>query len=218
LENVPPAESEFPCQVRIIPDLKSKEVCYATDTSRSIILASTGSLDQNDLSRYMVRFIDRNNYIISHRYSILVRQYAQSNEAYTFYETLNDLSTNESLLSETQTGFVEGNVSSVNESEKVLGYFDVASVTEQRIFFDYVDFYVGEKLPPYVNPCMENAPLLSAGVPPNCILGKQIEQDLIRYIDVNDGSLDGGPYKIVPRVCGDCTALGSPEVPDFWVD
>ena len=60
----------------------------------------------------MVRFINRNNYIISHRYSILVRQFVQSNEAFTFYETLNDLSRNESLFSETQPGFLAGNVSS----------------------------------------------------------------------------------------------------------
>ena len=27
-----------------------------------------------------------------------------------------------------------------------------------------------------------------------------------------------GDYKVVPRICGDCTVLGTNVVPDFWIE
>lgn len=220
LTEAPLNEATQPCDVKVVPDARSEEVCYTTEISNEIILANTSKLVEDRVSNFMVRFINRNNYIISHRYSILVRQFVQSNEAFTFYETLNDLSRNESLFSETQPGFLAGNVSSTdNANEKVLGYFEVSSVSERRIFFDYEDFYLGEDLPPYVSPCTQNAPVISRGSPPVCVLSALVNENSVRYIDVNmrPGPMEG-PFLVVPRVCGDCTAIGSPEAPEFWTD
>jgi hypothetical protein len=174
----------------------------------------------------MVRFINRDNYIITHRYSILVRQLVQSPEAYTFFETLNDFSGSESLFSETQPGFLQGNVySSDNPDEKVLGYFDVASVSQQRIFFDYEDFFPGEPLPPYVDNCTPFAPnifgVTSGPVPEEfipCVLKPMVELGLVSYLRDNKDEIEGGPYIVVPRVCGDCTELGSNQIPEFWTE
>ncbi len=209
-----------PCQVEVVPREQPEEVCFATDISNTIILTDTNDLDEDRVENFMVRFISSDNFIISHRYSILVRQFVQSNEAYTFYETLNEFSGSQSLFSETQPGFLEGNVSSDdNEEEKVLGYFDVSAMTERRLFFDYEDLYPGEELPPYIIPCMPVAPPLSAGAPPRCILSTQVEQNLVKYVDSNS-PLDQseGPFLVVPRVCGDCTEIGSTEPPEFWVE
>ena len=143
----------------------------------------------------------------------------QSNEAYAFFETLRDFSGSESLFSETQPGFLAGNISSLdNESEKVLGYFDVASVTEQRIFFNYSDFFPNEELPPYINPCRESAPvLINQGG--ECVLSKIVDNNQVRYVDVNSRPEVGpGPFIVVTRVCGDCTVLGGLEIPDFWIE
>jgi len=214
-----PEEPDFECQVLTEERFSQGRICYATEPSRDIILTNTNDLGQDLVDGFIVRFISRENYIISHRYSILVRQYVQSDAAYTFFETLDTFTGSESIFSEIQPGFLEGNVFAQGEAEeKVLGYFDVASVTEQRIFFNYDDLFPGEPLPPYVEPCQIGSPLLSSFG--GCVLRPLVEADLIRFFE---GNLEPpprgqGPYLTVSKVCGDCTALGSEEVPDFWIE
>ncbi|WP_420399866.1 DUF4249 domain-containing protein [Flagellimonas sp.] len=207
------------CNVIKVPNNTDEEICYATDFSNQIILTSTEDLEEDRVSNFMVRFISRDNYIISHRYSILVRQYVQSNAAYTFFETLNELSGSESLFSQTQPGFLEGNVfSKETEEETVIGFFDVVSVDEKRLFFNYNDFYPGEPLPPYVENCRPSAPpLVSQGG--TCVLRPIIESGLGVYVaDNSPPALGEGPFQIAPRVCGDCRELGTSEIPDFWIE
>ncbi len=220
LEKVPANEAEVFCEVRLIPDTVSEETCFTTDFSNAIIQTNTSDLNEDRVSNFMVRFINRNNYIISHRYSILVRQFVQSNSAFEFYETLNEFSGSDSFFSQTQPGFLEGNISSAtNTEEKVLGYFDVATVQEQRLFFNYADLFPGEDLPPYIDPCARSSPPLAVGVPPRCVLSTQVEENLVRYVGNNDSpEQTEGPFTIVPTVCGDCTEIGKVAVPEFWIE
>ena len=206
-----------PCAVKLVPRENEEQTCYRTDLSTDIIQFQTNDLEEDRVSRFQVRFISNQDYIISHRYTIKVRQLIQSDQSYAFYETLNEFSSNESLFSSTQPGFLNGNVSSdTNENEKVLGFFEVATVDEKRIFFNYEDFYPGERLPPYVNACNETAPLIAnmAG----CILRPLVTANLVRYVSTNPPSVTEGPWRVVPRVCGDCTEIGSIEVPEFWTE
>ncbi|MDT0607746.1 DUF4249 domain-containing protein [Croceitalea rosinachiae] len=210
--------SEGSCEMVKVAKENEERTCYGTDFSNEIILTNTSDLQEDRVSNFMVRFINRNNYIISHRYTILVRQLIQSNVAFSFYETLGQFSGSESLFSETQPGFLEGNVfSEQDEEEKVLGFFDVASVTEKRIFFNYTDFYPDEPLPPYVSPCRRSAPVLSEFG--SCILLPIYETNAVRFAADNDTPQAGeGPFFIVQRACGDCTVLGGAEVPEFWTE
>ncbi len=210
-------DPEGSCAMFVVPRELDEEVCYRTDASTNIIQVQTNTFEEARVSRFLVRFLNRNNYIISHRYSILVRQLIQSDASYTFYETLNDFSGSESLFSETQPGFLQGNVSSdQDEEEKVLGYFDVATVDERRIFFNFEDFFEGEPLPPYVNPCNSSAPIIANEA--GCVLRPIVESNEVRYLSENVPAPNEGPFRIVPRVCGDCTVLGSTEIPEFWVE
>ena len=183
-------------------------------------MGETESAIQSGLTRFSVRFLKRDNYIISHRYSILVRQFVQSPEAFAFYKTLNEFSSgSENLFTQIQPGFLNGNVlSEESGDEKVLGFFQVSSVTSERLFFDYVDFFAGEPLPPYVEDCsVESAPTLlpSNGNPFGV-------SDLVYAINtqgrkfVSPTGDSGAPYNLVSRACGNCNALGSSLVPEFW--
>ncbi|WP_051947462.1 DUF4249 domain-containing protein [Muricauda sp. MAR_2010_75] len=195
-----------------------KEVCYPTAFSNRIILTNTKDLAEDRVNQFRVRFIDRNNYIISYRYSILVRQYVESNEAYTFYRTLGEISTTENLFSQLQTGFLQGNVfSRENRDEQVLGYFDVSAVDEKRIFFNYSDFYPDEPLPPYVQNCSPSAPVIAN--PGGCVLRPILESGTAAFVGHNaPPGANEGPYFIAPRICGDCSVLGTAEVPEFWTE
>ncbi|MEM9648447.1 MAG: DUF4249 domain-containing protein [Bacteroidota bacterium] len=211
-------DPEGGCGVIQIPNRTDARICYPTDFSNALILTSTANLNEDRVSNFMVRFVNRNNYIISHRYSILVRQFVESNDAYTFFETLNEFSGSESLLSQTQPGFLQGNIFSKDDTdEKVLGFFNISSVSEKRIFFNYDDFYPGERLPPYIEDCNPSSPPIAG--PGGCILRPILDAGVGVYAGDNpEPRLGQGPFLIVSRVCGDCSVLGPEELPDFWIE
>lgn len=197
-------------------------ICYQTTTSRDIIQTTTTNLAEDRVNRFPIRFINRENYILSHRYSILVKQFVQSLEAFTYYETLAALSSSENVFSQIQPGFLEGNISSdQNNSEQVIGFFEVASVNEKRLFFNYEDLFPGEALPDYIIECGFVSPELvnPAGRSP---LIDAIDFNLLDFLAEYDGvanplGLDAfGPYLMTPAGCGDCTQFGSTVIPDFW--
>ncbi|MBQ0768786.1 MAG: DUF4249 domain-containing protein [Bizionia sp.] len=233
LTNIVNYGQEF--DVDLVLKEENEEICFTTNKSIGIIQTSTDHLESNIVSKFPVRTINKDNVILRERYSILVKQYVQSLEAYKYYETINELSTNESLFSENQPGFVVGNISALqNSSEKIIGFFDVSSVSSDRIYFNYED--IDAPRPPY---------------PYDCEL-RESEDGLISYNknhlklnyalhgNYNGGTLmpnqrailhnllkDGGYYKyysgqvvyyIVSPECGDCTSYSSNLKPNFWVD
>jgi hypothetical protein len=128
-----------PKEIALVPSPLDIQICYGSKKSVDIIQTSTTNL-QEDRVNFPVRFISDQSYIISHRYSILVRQYVQSIEAFTFYKTLKEISSSSSVLSPKQPGFVNGNIKCVTDTEsKVIGFFDVSSVSSKRMFFNYAD-------------------------------------------------------------------------------
>ena len=199
---------------------EQEQICYNTVASNTIITTNTNNLLEDNLDKYRVRFIGRDNSEIMHRYSILVKQYVQSLEAHTFYETLKTQSLSESVFSETQPGFLTGNVFSENNSnEKVVGFFEVSSVDSERVFFNYSDLFINEELPPYFVQCDDffKPDILTVDILSGIWTGSPLVQainDGFQYFD----SEGDPPYRLVLNVCGDCTNLGNNTVPDFWVD
>ena len=207
------------CEVTFADRGIDQQICYNTVLSQNINQMITENLTEDRVSRHSIRFLRSDDYIISHRYSILVRQFVQSAEAYSFTSTLGEFSGSGSLFSQTQPGFFAGNIfSEANAEEKVIGFFEVSSVDSKRIYFNYSDYYPSEDLPPYVTACVEFAPKLfnSNGSCGSLITG--LLYDGYKYVGENDYNNNGGPHSVVIRPCGDCTALGSGLAPDFWVD
>ncbi len=212
---------------------EEQRICFGFQKSVGVAQATTTSLTNNDLVDFQIRFIDRTNYIISHRYSILVRQYTQTQDAYAYYEELGNFSSSDNIFSQIQPGFLLGNIESVNEpDEKVLGYFEVASVDQERVYFNYADLFPGEALPPYAVNCETPGNPLLVGLGYHCDgmgncdgacespLIEAILAGIVVFHSVNENrSADQpGPYFTLPSPCGDCTKLGSNVVPDFWED
>lgn len=189
----------------VIKREREERVCYGTSREKTINVVNTLNLAEDRLSRYNVRFINRDNYILSHRYSILVRQYVQTPEAFAYYEALKGLSqSSTTVFTEDQPGFLAGNIVSLDdENENVAGFFEVATVAEKRIFFNYEDFFPGEELPPYFQNCI---PTVQSGED----LKNSVQNETRVFYDFNGG------LRTVARACGDCNALGSNKVPSFW--
>jgi hypothetical protein len=215
---IPGGEGIEDDQIMISPrDPGETKTCFNTVFSNDIIQTSTNDLNEDRVD-FTVRFISDQNPIITRRYSILVTQYVQSLPAFMFYKTLKELSGQGSILSQNQPGFFYGNIrAQENPVEKVIGFFEVASVSSKRIYFNYTDLFPDDPPPPYFIDCgpytfkfcfiptdMECAggALLSA-----------ISSNSLLY--VGD---DNNYYTMVPPPCGDCTNLGSNIVPTFWQD
>lgn len=206
-----------------------EQTCYNTVASTDITLASSAGLSERRVERFPVRFIPGTDFILTHRYSILVKQFVQSGDAFSYYQSLDNFSSSTSIFTEIQPGLLEGNITAENDEDQiVLGYFEVASVSEKRIFFGYRDFYPDAPFPLYVSNCVPfTAPLehvsycfedidLFTG-PCQESLIERMARDAIAFLDVNIPDVEcEGPYTVVARECGDCTALGSNVIPDFW--
>jgi len=228
---IAPFWSPFDGKVVVIPSqsvvnyslvLKEEEMraCYKTINSTNINLTNINEYINNELSEFPVRFIKRSNYIISHRYSILVRQYIQNEGANNYYKILNELSSSDNIFSQTQTGYNRGNITSANNpNEKIIGYFDVSSVSEQRLYFNYEDLFPNESLPPYPSECIKTTPMLTnpySPEPENSPLLLSLYST--KYYEYNQFSEGNEPWVMVPYKCGDCRYLGSNIVPEFWVE
>ncbi len=210
---IPAKNAESNPQINLIPNSLNTRICYGSKKSTDIILTTTAELAEDRLN-FPIRFISNKNYIISYRYSILVRQYIENLAAYSFYETLNKMSGSESVLSPKQPGFLNGNLKSVsNPNEKVIGFFDVASVSSKRVYFNYLDLFPGQAIPPYYIKCPVESVLFCFGLPlcNGNALATALENHSMTY-----SHQDGITYYIYPAPCGDCTTFASNIKPLFW--
>lgn len=209
---------------RVLKNTTDGKVCYKTINSTNIVQTETFSLSENNVD-LNVRFLDKNDFIISHRYSMLLTQHVESFEAYSYYKTLNKISSSQSRFTQNQPGFVPGNITSeTNNNDKVLGYFDVTSVSKKRMFFNYLDYFPNNVVDfieecVYINPLLEDAEQPFEGLSP---LIEQMKKGNYLYnkIFVPPPLTLGphGPYLLVSKICGDCRVLGDSVKPDFWVD
>ncbi|MFD2943159.1 DUF4249 domain-containing protein [Flavobacterium notoginsengisoli] len=201
--------------ISIVRRTKQVRICFSTKKSNSIILNSTNALSE-DRVHFPVRFISNQNYIISHRYTIFVKQYIQNLAAHTYYKTLKDLSSSGSILSPKQPGFFYGNIKSVeNPSEKVIGFFEVSAVSSERIYFNYEDLFPREPLPPYYESDCEMKEFADCTGDPPCAAVQLRSVIRSRELIYFSGF---SPYFLVKPACGDCTKFSSNIVPPFWID
>lgn len=208
-----------PFRVEVVKRIVNNKDCYATINSKQILVTETKSLAE-DRVNFPVRFILDSDFVISNRYSLLVKQYVQTFEAYNYYETLKKLSSSESVFAQSQPGFISGNiVSDADQNEKTIGFFEVSSVSEERIFFNYEDVFPN-KISEFPYSCDFLAPILFDSFTEGSPLIDLIKDDSHTYYRENDTGLEylEGLYLMVPKICGDCTVLGSNIKPSFWID
>ncbi|WP_456312862.1 DUF4249 domain-containing protein [Pseudomonas shirazensis] len=210
--------SQTPNFIRV-PKNKETRICYGTKKSDDIILSNTVGLSEDRIN-FPIRFIDITDPIIAERYSIIVRQYVQNLESYTFYKTLKSLSTSTSLLSQVQPGFNYGNLKSTDDpNEKIVGYFEVSSVSSKRIFFNFRDIFITEFFPPFFIDC-QPVELSNCWTTPGCAgytilaLVRSTVPEFVYYSDKDNLST----VIFVQSPCGDCTSIASNIKPLFWID
>jgi hypothetical protein len=108
--------------------------CYKTEEIKELFAATTKNV-ANGALKYPLMFVDNSTQKLYWRYSLLLKQYSLTKEAYDYWRLLMINSQESGGLNDKQPATVVGNIKCVsNPSEYVLGYFNVSSVTSKRIF------------------------------------------------------------------------------------
>tara|TARA_R110002073_G_scaffold108336_1_gene243303 strand:+ start:12130 stop:13308 length:1179 start_codon:yes stop_codon:yes gene_type:complete len=205
-----PATATTPLTTAVVPRTQEERECYTTVNSIGRLLTDTNLLTEDRVSRFLVKFFPIDDIRLSSRYSILIKQYTQSAEAYNYLETLNEFSSSESLFSQNQPGFLAGNIFSTNNTnEKVLGFFEVSSVVEERVFVDRSELFDVNQ--PFDWPCEIFEPTFTE-------LLRLLRLERVTFYFENPIEPGVPPYQVVTSRCGDCTQLGSNIKPNFWID
>ena len=200
-------------------------VCWKNNASSTITLGSSAKLAQDIISDLPVTFISRHDDRLRHRYSILVRQYALSKDAYEFWQNLKKNTEQLGSIFDAQPSQLKGNIHSLtNKNEPVIGYISAGNYALKRIYIDE------STLPPWLDPLNDGCELKpylyrffdkDGNGPVNQVdqyinfhrsTGElQIPVDLIKP---PGGAIQG--YKGAPPYCVDCTLTGSNKRPAFW--
>ncbi|HVS91386.1 MAG TPA: DUF4249 domain-containing protein [Mucilaginibacter sp.] len=214
--------------------------CWRSDSSSSVLLGSTAKLSKSVIVNQPINFIRSTSEKVSREYSILVRQYALTADAYNFYSTLRKNTEQLGSIFDAQPSQLPGNIHCVsNPSEPVLGYVAVGGVSSRRIFIMETQLPYWRPITYYtINSCKLAYAVDDVNGP--CCLFRyrnkkgEIENQVDEYINYDKGHpLDPlipiGPildnttnsrmvigYTAATRDCTDCTLRGTNIKPEFW--
>jgi hypothetical protein len=114
--------------------------CWRTEPSTAILQGNTAQLAQNTLADAPLLTVLPSSKL-RYGYSLLVRQQAQTQAEYTYWEALRKSTENLGTVNDPLPGRVTGNVHALADpAEPVLGYVGVHSVAEKRLFIDGARF------------------------------------------------------------------------------
>lgn len=110
--------------------------CWQSDASTQILVSSTVQLQQDVIYKQpLVAYNLRTNSKMDVRYSILVKQYALTKEAFEYWDLLKKNSESLGTLFDPQPSQLPGNLHcTTNPDEPVLGYISAGAVTQKRLF------------------------------------------------------------------------------------
>lgn len=194
---------------RVVPRLDPFSIyyCWRSDASNAVFLGSSAKLSQDVISALPLHKIRIGAEKISVRYSVLVKQYALTPEAYQFWEIMKKNTEQVGTLFDPQPSQLLSNIHSVNDpAEPVIGFVSAGSFNEKRIFINRSEVEPWR----YITNCEERI----------------IPLDSIKFFFQSDawiplqewynpGGFLGG-YTSSVRTCVDCTTRGTPVKPSFW--
>ncbi|WP_428328182.1 DUF4249 domain-containing protein [Mucilaginibacter sp.] len=195
--------------------------CFASDVSSTIIIGSTAKLTADVLYQQPVTNIISTSEKIETKYSILLREYALTADAYKFWDNLKKNTEQLGSIFDAQPSQISGNIhNTAKPAEPVVGYISAGTVSSKRIFISYTQL-PQTWLPAYPDAtCSQDSiwydtphshfngvaayliPLPAAEIPVSGIFAQ--------------GSPSPVGYLSSSVECVDCTLRGTKTQPAFW--
>ena len=188
---------------QVYPPDSSLMVCWITKRVPTIFTLPTDNLTENRYDMFPLHFVSNKTSRLGIGYSLLVRQFAHSREAFTYWEQTRINSDPQGGLYEKQPLAIRGNMHNLTHPDKeVLGYFSAATVSQKRIFISPVPDLPMEF--PIICDYQELRRGLSEIRPQN--YPAYLDGDIMRWY----------PIWLFDE-CIDCRKFGGKlEKPDFW--
>jgi hypothetical protein len=197
--------------------------CYKSAVpSNNIFIASSDKLAQDVINKSPLGYVDGSTGKVTKTYSLLVKQYALTADAYKYWQLLKANTEQLGTINDPQPSSSLTNLHAVgNPQEPVIGYVSVSTITSKRIFL------YGRTLPFAVNQHAYDTKDCSGGtilVNPANTLDYRLMQtlatgDSLLVAPVHDraGNLIG--YSYLQLNCVDCrTRGGTITRPAYWPD
>lgn len=206
--------------VSIFPGVLDYGTCFRFDESRNILIGSTREFAENRIFKIPIQSIPSNSEKIGLRYSILVKQFAISAEAYNFWELIKKNSEQIGDIFGVMPSEINGNIRNVNDPlEKVIGFVEVLQPTEKRIYINNYQLpmqWMASKDFPYFKGCSVTDTIKIEDAMPffNQFTGYLPGW----YIYANPASAFPTDVNYAPARCVDCRFHGQIERPAFWTE
>jgi hypothetical protein len=223
------------------PQLKdpSLEICYVTRNSSALIIQTTQGLVENRIAQQPISYVADTDPELVIGYSLIVRQYSITHEAHLYYQSLKENNEFAGSLFDQQKGSVYGNIQPLEDTSlPVVGYFEVAGVSEIRRVFRPTEFVSqGFIIPDIYTGCQHPITDTVAARGPTQIDTTIQPWDSLVVIDTTivdifgrdplnstgirdliDWFSDTYEYVNISRGCGDCRSFGKLKPPEFWND
>lgn len=194
--------------------------CFSKDVSNSIVIASSVKLSNDVIYQAPIVTLPSTSEKIETKYSILVKQYALTSDAYDFWTKLQKNTDRLGSIFDAQPSVNQTNYHCLtNPNEVVVGYLSVGSPSTKRIFIT-----ADQLLPSYgplnVNGCkLDTAYYYHAPYYTDpAILGPNSGNSAIEGFYVVPLGPFGAPnfYTYSTNICDDCTLRGGLNPPLFW--
>jgi hypothetical protein len=182
--------------------------CWQSSKSNTLLLGSTIKLNK-DVVNLPLSLVSKASIKLSVLYSILVKQYSLTPEAYAFLEIMKKNTEQTGSVFDAQPSALKGNIRNVKDpNEPVIGYFIICPIQEKRIF-------------------VNNNELLRWGYRPSCAEKEFLNNsDTIKNLafDLVPTSVVPSrmPFPIIPSFyaarydCMNCKLNGTNDKPSFW--
>lgn len=197
-------------------------VCWSNKKSSDIQIVSTSRLNQDVVSNYLLRALPTTASQLRYRYSLLVKQYAQTAEEYAYWEILKKNTENIGTLFDPLPSQVTGNIRCLtDENELTLGFIGAHSVEQKRIFITRADLPANWRVQSGYESCLPPDTIFldrPAPPPPAAIILQGAFSGPnylpIYPLETSVGVVYG--YLGKTRDCIDCRTRGTSTKPDFW--
>jgi hypothetical protein len=178
----------------------NKYYCWKTDNTTGIALASSTQLSQDVIYQAPLLFIPLNSQKLQIKYSVLVKQYALTKQAYDWWQILRKNTEQIGGIFGVQPSANPGNIHCLTDTnQQVLGFAGGGNIRYQRIFIS------NDQVQPwdFEDDCAKTT--IGAGDIP-----LYINSGYLLYEKATIG------YNASHNYCVDCTLTGSNIQPSFW--
>jgi len=196
--------------------------CFGTDTSSFVNVASTVKLASDIIYQAPITTIPATSEKIETKYSIYVKQFVLTADAYAFWLNLQNNTEKlgsifDVLPSENQSNYH----CTTNPNEIVVGYLSVGSTSSKRVFITS-DQLLKTYSPVYPCQCELDTAYQNPPGPhsttEDVLVGKNSPYTIIMGLYLPPPNINGSPtaYTFSTILCSDCSIRGTTSAPSFW--